>query len=225
MDARTLADPSAAEKDLLMSSQSHCRKSVQQFLGEGSGLLSLNAILLVSSSIICIWFLFEIAGYNPLLLFANSLLILVVTLLYWGKLANFLNCKLCIMAFCITQLKVGLNLKHHLIPFRPPPSLLNLEISDDSILKISSDLHVLINRVLETGDAIIVGGTVKLLLKVIVSIWTVAFIGGLFNFITLVYIGVVLSLTVPALYNNYRDHIDDKLFAEYKVLSASESSN
>ncbi|RZC45138.1 hypothetical protein C5167_038079 [Papaver somniferum] len=199
MDASTLADPSAAEKDLLMSSQSHCRKSVQQFLGEGSVadvLLWKNqatsGILLVSSSII--WFLFEIAGYNPLLFFSNFLLILVVTLFFWGKLAYFLNW--------------------------PPPSLPNLQISDDSILKISSDVHVLINRVLETGHAIIVGGNVKLLLKVIVSIWIVAFVGGLFNFITLVYIGVVLSLTVPALYNNYQDHIDDKLFAAHEVVSA-----
>ncbi|KAI3986957.1 hypothetical protein MKX01_039892 [Papaver californicum] len=199
MDASTLTDPSAAEKDLLMSSQSHCRKSVHQFLGEGSVADVLlwkkqvtSAILLVSSSII--WFLFEIAGYYPLPFFTNFLLILVVALFFWGKLAYFLNW--------------------------PPPPLPNLEISDDSILKISSDLHVLINRVLETGDAIIVGGNVKLLLKVIVSFWIVAFIGGLFNFITLVYIGVVLSLTVPALYNNYRDHIDDKLFVAYNVLSA-----
>ncbi|KAI3938323.1 hypothetical protein MKW98_015222 [Papaver atlanticum] len=199
MDASTQADPSAPEKDLLMSSQSHCRKSVQQFLGEGAAadvLLWKNqatsAILLVSSSII--WFLFEIAGYSPLLVFTNSLLILVVTLFFWGKLAHFLN--------------------------RPLPSLPNLEMSDDSILKISSDLHVLINRVLETGHAIIVEGNVKLLSKVIVSIWIVAFVGGLFNFITLVYIGVVLCLTVPALYNNYQDHIDDKLFAAHEVLSA-----
>ncbi|KAI3972162.1 hypothetical protein MKW92_051194 [Papaver armeniacum] len=199
MDASNPADASAAEKDLLMSSQSHCRKSVQQFLGEGSVadvLLWKNqgtsGILLVSSSII--WFLFEIAGYSPLLVFTNSLLVLVVALFFWGKLAHFLN--------------------------RPLPSLPNLEMSDDSILKISSDVHVLINRVLETGHAIIVEGNVKLLLKVIVSIWIVAFVGGLFNFITLVYIGVVLSLTVPALYNSYQDHIDDKLFAAHEVLSA-----
>ncbi|KAI3876012.1 hypothetical protein MKX03_026248 [Papaver bracteatum] len=199
MDASTPADPSAAEKDLLTSSQSHCRKSVQQFLGEVSVadvLLWKNqatsGILLVSSSII--WFLFEIAGYSPLLVFTNSLLILVVTLFFWGKLAYFLNW--------------------------PLPSLPNLEVSDDSILKISSDVHVLINRVLETGHAIIVEGNVKLLLKVIVSICVVAFMGGLFNFITLIYIGVVLSLTVPALYNNYQDHIDHKLFAAHKVLSA-----
>ncbi|MCL7040796.1 hypothetical protein MKW94_008213 [Papaver nudicaule] len=198
MDAITPADSSAAEKDPLMTSQSHHKKSVHQFLGEGSVADVLlwekqatSATLLVSSSII--WFLFERAGYNPLLFVSNSLLVLVVTLFFWGKSAHFLN--------------------------RPPPSLPHLEISDDSMLKISSDVHVIINRVLETGHAIIVGGNMRLLLKVIVSMWLVAFIGGLFNFITLVYIGLVISLTVPALYNSYQDHIDDKLIAAHKVIS------
>lgn len=45
----------------------------------------------------------------------------------------------------------------------------------------------------------------------ILSLWVVSFIGSFFNFFTVVYIGIVLLFTAPALYDKYQDHVDDKL--------------
>ncbi|AQK53914.1 hypothetical protein ZEAMMB73_Zm00001d051258 [Zea mays] len=41
----------------------------------------------------------------------------------------------------------------------------------------------------------------------------------LFNFLTLIYIGVMLSLLVPPLYEKYQDEIDQKVGVAHSVLS------
>ncbi|OVA02058.1 Reticulon [Macleaya cordata] len=198
METSDLDRSSAPERDSTSVSSSNCRKSVRQVLGVAAVadvLLwkqrSTSAILLVSSSII--WFFFEPAGYNLLLFITNALLLLVVILFFWAKSADLLN--------------------------RPLPPLPNLEISDDSVGKLAREMQFWINCVLEVAREIILGGNAKLLIEVTISLWLVSYIGGLFNFITLVYIGVVLSLTVPALYDKYQDHFDDKLSVTHKVVT------
>ncbi|RVW49598.1 Reticulon-like protein B11 [Vitis vinifera] len=61
---------------------------------------------------------------------------------------------------------------------------------------------------------------VVLLLVVILFLWakSASILNSLFNFLTLVYIGVVLSLSVPVLYDKYQDHIDDKLRVTHRVV-------
>jgi hypothetical protein len=50
-------------------------------------------------------------------------------------------------------------------------------------------------------------------------LWVVSYIGMLFNFLTLIYIGVMFSLLVPPLYEKYQDQVDEKIGMAHSVLS------
>ncbi|KAI7981149.1 Reticulon-like protein B11 [Camellia lanceoleosa] len=54
--------------------------------------------------------------------------------------------------------------------------------------------------------------------KVALVLWIISYIGSFFNFLTLVYIGVLLSLSVPVLYEKYQDQIDEKLIVAQKII-------
>ncbi|KAI7987498.1 Reticulon-like protein B10 [Camellia lanceoleosa] len=56
------------------------------------------------------------------------------------------------------------------------------------------------------------------LLDVALVLWIISYIGSFFNFLTLVYIGVLLSLSVPVLYEKYQDQIDEKLIVAHKII-------
>ncbi|CAL5373047.1 unnamed protein product [Camellia sinensis] len=49
-------------------------------------------------------------------------------------------------------------------------------------------------------------------------LWIISYIGSFFNFLTLVYIGVLLSLSVPVLYKKYQDQIDENLIVAHKII-------
>ncbi|KAH1030843.1 hypothetical protein J1N35_043017 [Gossypium stocksii] len=138
------------------------------------------------------WCLFELAGYSILSFVANVLLLLVVILFFWAKSASLLN--------------------------RPLPPLPNLEISERTAGKIADELQVWVNIALSIAHDITLGRNLKLLLKVGVALWFVSFIGSFFSFLTVVYIGVILSLSVPVLYDKYQHHIDEKLSVTNKII-------
>ncbi|KAG7977059.1 hypothetical protein I3843_05G010900 [Carya illinoinensis] len=137
------------------------------------------------------WCLFEVAGYNLLSFVANVLLLLVVILFFWGKSASLLN--------------------------RPLPPLPDMEISEESVVKASDAILVWINPALSIAHDIAIGRNIKLFLKVAISLWIISFIGSLISFLTLIYIGVILSLSVPYVYDKYQDKIDAKLFIMHEI--------
>ncbi|KAF9600251.1 hypothetical protein IFM89_005075 [Coptis chinensis] len=174
------------------------RKSIHQYLGGASIVADVmlwknykatGLILLGSTSM---WFLFERAGYSLLSLFSNALLLLVVIMFFWAKSASLLN--------------------------RPLPPLPNLEVSDALVEKVADVAVVRINRVLEVARDITFKGDVKLFFKVASGLFTVSYVGSLFNFFTLVYIGVLLSLSVPVMYDKYQDQVDEKLRVSEKFI-------
>ncbi|MFQ6649292.1 hypothetical protein Gotur_022024 [Gossypium turneri] len=140
------------------------------------------------------WCLFELAGYSILSFVANVLLLLVVILFFWAKSASLLN--------------------------RPLPPLPNLEISERTAGKIADELQVWVNIALSIAHDITLSRNLKLLLKVKVGValWFVSFIGSFFSFLTVIYIGVILSLSVPVLYDKYQHHIDEKLSVTNKII-------
>ncbi|KAG6491564.1 hypothetical protein ZIOFF_046496 [Zingiber officinale] len=153
------------------------------------------AILAVSGST-AVWFFFERAGYNILSVLANAVLLVVVILFFWAKSALLLN--------------------------RPLPPLPNLEVSDEVVNKVADRARVWINRVLAIGHDITIRRDRKVFLQVLIlhslapamvilSLWVVSCIGSLFNFLTLVYVGVLLAITIPAVYDKYQEDIDQKL--------------
>ncbi|XP_010530739.1 PREDICTED: reticulon-like protein B10 isoform X4 [Tarenaya hassleriana] len=177
------------------------RISVHQSLGGGSvspvaDLLlwrkRRGPVLLLGSSTL-LWFLFEKAGYSFLSFVANVQLLFVVILFLWAKSASLLD--------------------------RPMPPLPNLEISEASALKVADALRVWLNRVLSVARDIAVGRNVKRLFQVSFVLWSLSLLGNFFNFLTLLYLaGVILSLSIPVLYEKYQDNIDDKLSVTQRVL-------
>ncbi|PON74688.1 Reticulon [Parasponia andersonii] len=173
------------------------RFSVHQGLGSGyvaDVLLwkkwSVGVVVLISST--ALWFLFERAGYNPISFMANVLLLLVVILFSWAKSASLLN--------------------------RPLPPLPDLEISEDSFVMAAHVLRIWVNHALLIARDIAIGRNLKLFIKVAFALLVASYIGSFFNFLTLAYIGVLFSLSVPLLYDMYQDHIDDKLCVTHKLI-------
>lgn len=150
---------------------------------------SVGVVLLGSASIL--WILFERAGYNLLSFVSNVLLLLVVILFFWAKSASLLN--------------------------RPLPPLPDLDISEESILVAADEIRIWVNRALSIARDIAVGGNLRLFGKVAFSLWVISYIGSFFNFLTLVYIGVILSLSVPFFYDKYQDQVDEKLIVAHKI--------
>ncbi|KAF7142603.1 hypothetical protein RHSIM_Rhsim05G0088300 [Rhododendron simsii] len=101
---------------------------------------------------------------------------------------------------------------------RPLPPLPDLEISEESVLKAADVARVWINHALSVAHDIAVGRKVKLFLQVASGLWVISYIGSFFNFLTLVYIGVLLSLSVPVLYEKYQAQVDEKLIVAHKII-------
>ncbi|KAJ0264481.1 Reticulon-like protein B11 [Hirschfeldia incana] len=182
------------------ASSSSTRVSVHKSLGGVADLLlwrnrSGAFILLASSTVF--WFLFERAGYNLLSFVSNVLLLLVAILFLWAKSASLLN--------------------------RPLPPVPNMEIPEEFAVKAADDIRVLINRVLSIASDITIARNPIRLLQVSLILWAVSFVGTLINSLTLVYIGILLSLSVPLVYEKYQDHIDDKLNSTSKVIRSLSS--
>ncbi|XP_022149172.1 reticulon-like protein B11, partial [Momordica charantia] len=180
-----------------MASNSSRRISVHQALGGGYVADVLlwrkwcgGAVILTSTT--ALWYLFERAGYNFLSFVAHVLLLLVVILFFWAKSASLLN--------------------------RPLPPLPDLEISEESVSMVAEELRFWINYALSIARDIAIGRNLKLFLQVALGLWIASFVGSFFNFLTLVYIGVLLSLSVPLVYDNYQDRIDEKLCVAYRYV-------
>ncbi|KAI7745763.1 hypothetical protein M8C21_027709 [Ambrosia artemisiifolia] len=148
-----------------------------------------SGVVLIGSSVL--WLLFERGGYNVLAFVANNILLLVVILFFWAKSASLLN--------------------------RPLPPIPELDISEESVLIAADEMHVLINRVFSVAHEIAIDGNIKTLISVVSSLWLISYIGSFFNFITLIYVGVLLSLSVPFLYEKFQAQVDEKLFAVHKI--------
>ncbi|CAA0812984.1 Reticulon-like protein B11 [Striga hermonthica] len=177
----------------------HRRVSVHLALGGGSVADVLlwrkwhcSVTFLVGST--ALWILFEIAGYNWLSFIANVLLLLVAILFFWAKSASLLK--------------------------RPLPPIPNLEVSDETVIKAADEMRVWINYGLSIAHDIAIGGNLKLFFQVAIGLWIVSYMGSFFNFLTLLYVGILLSLSLPLLYEKYQSPIDEKLSVVYDIAKA-----
>ncbi|VAH53900.1 unnamed protein product [Triticum turgidum subsp. durum] len=140
-----------------------------------------------------VWFLFERAGYSLASVLSNALLLLVVILFFWAKSASLLN--------------------------RPLPPVPNLEVSDVVVEKAVGRALVWINKVLAVAHDIAIKRDRTVFIQVIMALWVVSCIGMLFNFFTLIYIGVLFALLVPPVYERHQDVIDEKVGLSHSILS------
>ncbi|XP_028223878.1 reticulon-like protein B11 [Glycine soja] len=155
------------------------RISVHRILGEG---LLADVVLwknwrgavavLVSAT--ALWYLFERAGYNFLSFIANVMLLLVV-IFFLGQSCSTLN--------------------------RPLPPLPDLEISKETIARVADALQIWLNLALSVAHDIAIEKNFLLCLQVVGVLWVISYIHSLFNFLTLIFISVLLSLSLVVLYD------------------------
>ncbi|KAL9274176.1 Reticulon-like protein [Drosera capensis] len=181
----------------MVDSHTSRRVSVHQALGGGSVADLLlwrkrggSFVVLVAAT--WFWFLFERAGYNVLTFTANVLLLLVVILFFWAKSAALLN--------------------------RPLPPIPDLEISEELVEKAANEMRVWVNHVLSIAREIAIGGNLRVLFQVAITLWWVSYIGSFCNFLTFIYIGILVSFSVPVLYEKFQGEVDDKLSLALKVI-------
>ncbi|KAK9167949.1 hypothetical protein Syun_000089 [Stephania yunnanensis] len=178
--------------DSLSTSTSTCRlsdnqRSVYQMMGGGRAAdvflwkqrrLSFGIIVVATVA----WILFEWSGLPFLSICSDVLLILVVIQFFRAKYAALQNRQL-----------------------EPLPEL---ELSEEMVNNAAASFRVKVNYMLLMAHDITVGKDFRLFFKLVASLWILSTIGSLFSIFTLLYIGAIVSITVPALYNKYKKHVD-----------------
>ncbi|XP_076929213.1 reticulon-like protein B2 [Bidens hawaiensis] len=140
-----------------------------------------------------IWFLFEVLEYHMLTLVCHSLILTLAILFLWSNASTFIH--------------------------KSPPKIPEISIPEKPVLEIVSSLRIEINRGLAAIRDIASGKDLKKFLSVIAGLWFVSIISNCYNFLTLVYILVVLLFSVPVVYDKYEDKIDplaEKAWIEIK---------
>jgi hypothetical protein len=162
-------------------------KTVHQLLGGGRAADSalwkdkyLSAGTLVGST--AIWFLLEKSGYTFLTLLCNILMFGVVILFVWANVAALLH--------------------------RNGPPVPQLSLSEDFVISTSSAVRIELNKALGVARDVALGKDFKLFLQVIALLWVVSTVTSWFNFLTCIWIGILLLHVVPFVYDKYEDVID-----------------
>ncbi|KAF5738412.1 reticulon-like protein B16 isoform X1 [Tripterygium wilfordii] len=161
--------------------------TVHQFMGGGKAAdvilwkrrrVSFGVIVVATIS----WLLFERSGLPFLTICSDVLLILIVLLFVHAKYAAYRD--------------------KHL------ETLPELVLSEEMVINAAASFRVKINSVLLMAHDITFGKDFRLFFKVVVCLWLLSAIGSYFSFFTLAYIGTILSITIPALYSKYEEHVD-----------------
>lgn len=80
--------------------------------------------------------------------------------------------------------------------------------TEEMVNNAAASFRVKINYALLVAHDITLGKDFRLFFKVVICLWLLSAIGSVLSFFTLAYIGTILSITIPALYNRYQDHVD-----------------
>ncbi|XP_058075327.1 reticulon-like protein B16 isoform X5 [Magnolia sinica] len=141
---------------------------------------------------------------------------------------------LILVVFRFVQVNSAVFLNKHLQP------LPELVLSEEMVNNAAASFRVKINYVLLMAHDITLGKDFRLFFKVVVGLWLLSVIGSFFSFITLSYIegteipricdkeGTIVSITIPALYNKYEEHVDryvglvhNKISKHYSIVDAN----
>ncbi|XP_039155024.1 reticulon-like protein B8 isoform X2 [Eucalyptus grandis] len=150
-----------------------------------------------------IWVLLEWLDYHFLTLVCFALIFGMLTLFLWSNVFGLLS----------------------RTAFKPP----HLVVPNDVFVDIGKSVGAEVNQALKFLQDVALGGNLKQFLVVVGSLWAAAIIGGLCNFITVLYIGFVAAHTLPVLYERYEDQVDsfgdqvlDQLQHHYRKLAPLE---
>ncbi|XP_057773635.1 reticulon-like protein B16 isoform X2 [Salvia miltiorrhiza] len=88
------------------------------------------------------------------------------------------------------------------------PTLPELVLSEEMVNNAAASFRAKVNYMLLMAHDITLGKDFRLFFKVVIALWLLSVIGSLISFATLAYIGIIISIMVPALYNRFGDRVD-----------------
>ncbi|CAF1935483.1 unnamed protein product [Brassica napus] len=167
--------------------------TVHQFMGGGKGESFLSADLLLwrrrnhSLGVLVLstaaWLTFELSGLPILSVSSDVLLIGIIISFVHAQVSSFRNS-------------------------RQADSLPELVLSEEMVNSTAASFRVKLNHLLVMAHDVTVGNDFRLFFKVVICLWLLSAIGSYISFCTLVYIGTILSVTIPALYSKYQRKVD-----------------
>ncbi|KAK3132995.1 hypothetical protein QOZ80_6AG0530610 [Eleusine coracana subsp. coracana] len=129
-----------------------------------------------------LWVLFEVLDYHLLTLISHVMIGLLAILFLWSKGMTFIK--------------------------KSPPDIPLVQVPEDLVVNVAHALRNDINRMLHMLREIAMGHDLKKFLGVIVGLWVLSGVGSCCDFLTLIYIAVLMLHTVPILYDKYQDKVD-----------------
>ncbi|XP_008782644.1 reticulon-like protein B16 [Phoenix dactylifera] len=163
------------------------QRSIHQIIGGGKAAdvilwkrqwISVGVIVVATVA----WLLFERSGLSFLTICSDILLLLIVIQFIRANSAVYLNKQL-----------------------QPLPELV---LSEEMVNNAAASFRVKVNNMLMMAHDITLGKDFRLFFQVVVFLWLLSVVGSFFSFFTLAYIGTIVSITIPALYNKYDVHVD-----------------
>ncbi|KAG2606314.1 hypothetical protein PVAP13_4NG085600 [Panicum virgatum] len=91
---------------------------------------------------------------------------------------------------------------------KSPPDIPLVQIPEDLVVNVSRALRNDINRALHLFREIAMGHDLKKFLGAIVGLWILSGVGSCCDFLTLIYIAILMLHMVPILYDKYQDKVD-----------------
>ncbi|KAG6399158.1 hypothetical protein SASPL_140633 [Salvia splendens] len=111
------------------------------------------------------------------------------------------------------------------------PTLPELILSEEMVNNAAASFRAKVNYMLLMAHDITLGKDFKLFFKVVIALWLLSVIGSLISFATLSYIGIIISIIIPALYDRFGDRVDQcvgmihrQFSKHYKIVDESLNS-
>mmetsp|Transcript_4859 Transcript_4859/g.6578 ORF Transcript_4859/g.6578 Transcript_4859/m.6578 type:complete len:205 (-) Transcript_4859:280-894(-) len=141
------------------------------------------------------YFLMELSGYTMLSLFSTILLFAVIASFVWASIARITNRD---------------DMKVPLVP----------ELDEKSKIELGNKVQSSFNKLSVVCNKILTGSNPWLTLQAAGFLFTVSKIGAFFHFWTLVFQGVLLSFTIPKIYQLKKTEIDQMVGAGRTQINA-----
>ncbi|AEE74975.1 Reticulon family protein [Arabidopsis thaliana] len=141
--------------------------------------LSLGVIIISTVA----WLIFEFSGLPFLSVSSDVLLIVIMISFVHARVSAFRNRQL------------------HSLP--------ELVLSEEMVNSAAASFRIKLNHLLVMAHDVTVGNDFRLFFKqVVICLWLLSAIGSYISLCTLLYIGTILSVTIPALYSKYQSKVD-----------------
>nr|XP_043632725.1 reticulon-like protein B16 [Erigeron canadensis] len=163
------------------------QSSIHQLMGGGKAAdvllwkrqrVSLGIIIVATVA----WLILERSGLSFLTICSNVLLFLIVLRFLHANYASIRN--------------------------KPIQTLPELILSEEMVNYAAASFRIKVNYLLLMAHDITLGKDFRLFFMVVGFLWILSVLGSLISFFTLAYIGTILSVTLPALYNRYEKQVD-----------------